>query len=215
MSGVEASTVLGIISSIITVVDKTKTIYDAAKDAKGLPEAFREVAKRLPIAHNILAAAQERIEDEDVNVESCEGVEPVVKACKKKAKRLEEVFRKALPGADASVIEQYYKAVRILGKENKVETLMRGILEDIQLLTGYQIMFRVTADQEKQLARAISDVSALESSIPDTMPQQETQFSNIHNGDGPQYNCHGKQFVTVDSGRQWIAESMTFGKESD
>jgi hypothetical protein len=116
MSGAEASTVLGIISSIITVVDKTKTIFDAAKDAKGLPEAFREVAKRLPIAHNILTAAQERIEDEDVDNESCEGVEPVVKACKKKAMRLEDVFRKALPGADASVMEQYVKAVTILGK---------------------------------------------------------------------------------------------------
>jgi hypothetical protein len=88
-------------------------------------------------------------------------------------------------------------------------------LEDIQLLTGYQIMFSVTADQQKQLARAISDVSALEPSIPDHV-LQETQFSNIHNGDGPQYNnCQGKQYVIVDSGRQWIAESMTFGKESN
>lgn len=49
MSGAEAIAVLGVISSIISIIDGTKKVYDAATNARGLPEAFREVADRLPI----------------------------------------------------------------------------------------------------------------------------------------------------------------------
>lgn len=44
MSGAEVIAVLGVISSVIAIVDGTKKVYDAASDAHGLPEAFREVA---------------------------------------------------------------------------------------------------------------------------------------------------------------------------
>lgn len=40
---------LGLISSVIAIVDATKKVFDAASDAAGLPEAFREVSGRLPL----------------------------------------------------------------------------------------------------------------------------------------------------------------------
>ena len=49
MSGAEAIAILGVISSIISIVDGTKQVYDAATNAQGLLEAFREVDARLPI----------------------------------------------------------------------------------------------------------------------------------------------------------------------
>jgi len=54
MSGAEAILVLGVISSVISIVDGAKQAYDAAASAEGLPEAFREVAARLPIVRNTL-----------------------------------------------------------------------------------------------------------------------------------------------------------------
>jgi hypothetical protein len=49
MSGAEARLVLGLISSTITVIETCKTLYDAAHDASGLPEAFRKVAENIPL----------------------------------------------------------------------------------------------------------------------------------------------------------------------
>jgi hypothetical protein len=50
MSGIEgAGLVIGIIGSIITIIDSTTKVYEAAHDAKGLPSAFNSVAERFPI----------------------------------------------------------------------------------------------------------------------------------------------------------------------
>lgn len=67
MSGAEAIAVLGVISSIISIVGGTKKVYDAATNARGLPQAFREVADRLPIVKNILDLAKQHIEEGNVN----------------------------------------------------------------------------------------------------------------------------------------------------
>jgi hypothetical protein len=215
MSGAEASLVLGIVSSIITIIDKAKDVFDAVKDAKGQPEAFREVAGRLPIVQGILVAAEKRIKEDDVGEESCKEVEPTVKACKSKAKKLQDIFKKALPGPGASTMERYIKAVKMLGKENKVESLMKGILEDIQLLTSHQILFDMTTDQEEQLGKALADVSALEPSIPEQL-LQDSAFTNILYGDGSQYNSNaGHQYINPGSGKQFNAETIHYGKDCD
>ena len=42
MTGVvEAGTVIGLISGVTLIIEATRTVYNIAKDAKGLPEAFR------------------------------------------------------------------------------------------------------------------------------------------------------------------------------
>ncbi|KAI6344490.1 hypothetical protein MCOR25_011090 [Pyricularia grisea] len=55
MSGAE---ILGITSAVIAIVDGIKKVYDAAKDEKGLPEAFRLVAGRLPLIADILKSVK-------------------------------------------------------------------------------------------------------------------------------------------------------------
>lgn len=67
MSGAKAITVLGVISSIITIVDRTKQVYDAAANVSSLLKAFSEVANRISIVRNILDLAKGYIRDEHVN----------------------------------------------------------------------------------------------------------------------------------------------------
>jgi hypothetical protein len=47
---------------------------------------------------------------------------------------LDDLFNKVIPKENASRVERYFKAAKTLGKGGKVEGLMKGILEDIQLL---------------------------------------------------------------------------------
>jgi hypothetical protein len=72
MSGAEATAVLEVISSIVSIIYGTKQVYDAATNAQGLPEAFREVAARLRIVQTILGSAKRHIEEGDADENSCE-----------------------------------------------------------------------------------------------------------------------------------------------
>ena len=209
MSGGEAALVLGLISSIITIIDTTKKVYDAATNKTGLPKAFGECAVKLPLVKNIL----ESIEKGNVDEKGCKEAKGVSEGCKKKASTLEELFQKVIPAEGASRSERYYKAVKILGKGNEVESLMKGILEDLALLSSERIMKTPTKTQQEQIAKAISEIRDVPKSVPDDVFQETGPIIN-HSGSGTQYNAWG-DYVAQGEARQWNSAggTMNFGKE--
>ncbi|KAE8136587.1 hypothetical protein BDV38DRAFT_283799 [Aspergillus pseudotamarii] len=215
MSGAEAALVLGVISSVIAIVDGAKKVYDAAADAHGLPKAFAEVAGRLPIVKEILRVAEQHIRNEDVGRQSCQAMEPIVKACEAKAKKLDVLFQKVLPPDGASRAERYLKALRTLGKGNRVELLMKGMLEDVQLLASERGMKTVTTIELDQITNAIREVSALPPSIDEHL-LSDPAFSNINQGPGTQtnYQAQGDQYINPGAGKQYNAQTMSFGSNA-
>ena len=213
MSGAEAIAVLGVISSIIAIVDGTKKIYDAATNPQGLPEAFREVAGRLPIVGNTLDSTKQNVEERKANNDSCKGVKHIVEACEEKAKKLEELFHKAIPADGASDLKRYYKAVKAWGKGSEVENLMKGMLEDLQLLACEGGMKTATKVQQEQIIKAIAEVSAVSPSVPEH-EFQEPGFTNSNYGSGTQYNARGEN-IAQGNARQYMSSggTMNFGKD--
>jgi hypothetical protein len=213
MSGGEAIVVLGVISSIIAIADGTKQIYDAATNAQGLPEAFRDVAGRLPIVRNILGSAKQHIDKGDVDEYSCKGVKHVVEACEKKAKKLDELFHKAIPADGASDLKRYYKAVKAYGKGNEVEKLMKGMLEDVQLLACEHGMKTATKAQQEQIAQAITELSAVAPSVPEDV-FQETGVTANNSGPGTQNIAQG-EYIAQGQARQYNSAggTMNFGRD--
>ena len=201
MSGTETFAVLRVISSIISIVDETKQVYDAATNTQGLPEAFRAIANRLPIIRNILGSAKQHVDEGDVDEDSSKGVKHVVEACEKKAKKLETLFQKAIPKDGASDLERYYKSVKAHGKGNEVENLMKGMLEDVQLLTCERGINTTTKAQQEQIAKVVIEVSAVLPSVPEHV-FQETGLKNTNSGSGTQYNAQGK-YVAQGNARQY------------
>jgi hypothetical protein len=218
MSGAEAILVLGIISSVIAIVDGAKQVYDGASNATGLPEAFREVAVRLPIVRNILGSAEQHIRDGQVGEASCKAMKPLINRCKERAKTLDGIFQKVLPLDDASRLDRYISAAKSLGKGGRVETLMKGLLDDVLLLASKHGMETVTAHQVDQLTKAIQDISTIEPSIPDS-EYQETSFTNNNFGNGPMTNNNvlGNQKFQANygTGKQFQAETQTFNMGKD
>jgi hypothetical protein len=209
MSGAEAILVLGLISSIISIVDGTKQVYDAVTNTQGLPKAFREVAARLPIVQTILSSAKRHIEEGVADEDSYKGTKDVVEGCKKKARKLDELFQKVIPADSASQVERYLSAVRTLGKGSRVETLMKGMLEDVQLLAINHGMTTMTDTQRKEVAEAIKEVAALPPSIPEHAIEG-TGFTAIHAGSGPINQAQGHQYINPGSGQIYHAQSMNF-----
>lgn len=86
ISGAEAVFVVGLILGVILIIDATKTVFDAARDAKGQPEAFRQVAVRLLLIIEILRNAEAAAPE--LNETKREAIEPILKSYKTKAEKL-------------------------------------------------------------------------------------------------------------------------------
>jgi hypothetical protein len=187
MSGIgEASLVLGIISSIISIIDATKQVYDAVEDEVGLPKNFKKSATKLPLVSKILEDAEtyvKNIVDESTRVAFI----PTLEECKAHAGQLQELFAKVMPEEGDSRWDRYVKAARTIGKGGRVETLVGGILDDLQLLTT-RFPEVTTARGREQLANAVDDVSHMEPSLPDDFEQMS---AFVHYGSGAQNNNTG------------------------
>jgi hypothetical protein len=208
MSGAEFIAVAGVISSIIAIIGGIKQAVDAASEVEGLPKAFRQASNKLPLVSDILEATRHSFEADSVS-----GVEKsvtlVVNDCKDKWQTLNDLFDKVIPDEKASRVERYYTAVKTVGKGGKVENLMKGMLEDIQLLATIKTMTTtnvkkviktVTAVQEVKVAEAITDVATWPSSVPDDVFQEGAYtFTNIGTG----------QYIALGD-----AEQNIFGGES-
>ncbi|KAH6976720.1 hypothetical protein EDB80DRAFT_899880 [Ilyonectria destructans] len=163
MSGAE---VIGLISGIIAIVDAAVKVYTATTNASGLPEAFHDVAKRLPLVQETLQTAGGHLNTTNPDEAFYKAMKPVLEGCKDKATRLAEIFEKAIPQADASRMERYLLAARTLGKGSTVESLTKGILDDVQLLAGNRVTKLATEAEIGELIRAAREVSAIPTSLP-------------------------------------------------
>lgn len=208
MAVVEAFAVLGVISAVISIADGIKQVYDAASDPKGLPPAFKEVANRMPLVKNTLQAAENGIKADS---DAAKGMEMVMDACKTKAEKLEDIFRKVLPEPDASRMDHYLTALRGYPKGSRVELLMKGILEDIQLLASNHGMKTVTKDEMEQLAKAIKIIEDIPPSADDELVGLSS-FTNIHHGSGDHSNYQAMKdmYINPGSGSMYIATNQNF-----
>ncbi|KAH8773073.1 hypothetical protein BGZ57DRAFT_895136 [Hyaloscypha finlandica] len=121
---------------------------------------------------------------------------PILKGCKVQAAQLKELFEKAMPHGGDSRWDRYVKAARRIRKGGRVETLIRGILDDLQLLaTTFPDV--TTARGKEQLAEAIEEASKMEPSLPDGF---EEMPAYAHYGSGDQNINTGSGILHINSG---------------
>ncbi|KAI7770102.1 hypothetical protein LZL87_013725 [Fusarium oxysporum] len=214
MSGAEAFAVLGAISAVISIVDGIKKVYEAASDKGGLPSAFRAVANRVPLVLETLQTAYDEVQAGNINDATCKAMQKVIEACGTKAKNLDTIIEEVLPEADASRMERYHKALKSLPKGSRVESLMKGILIDMQVLTSNHGMRVATKYETEKLVEAIKELEKLPPSAGNDLTDRGSQ-SATHNAGGNIYQAMASQYFAADTSRIYNAETMTFsdGKE--
>ena len=161
----EVDPVLGLISSVITVLDTITKVYGDVKDAEAVPKEFREITQQLPIIQATLRIVKAHISTRSLDEESCRAIKGPIQGCKDKALRLEIIFRKVVPQASPERLECYRVAIGALGEGYQVEALIDGILRDIKWLAENPAVNAVTeAEAEVQkLAKAIEGLSVMQS----------------------------------------------------
>lgn len=159
MSGAEVFALIGLISSVITIVVTSRDLYDAAMNVKGLPEAFRAASKNIPLVLNTLRDCK-RVQDQAAHdyrtltddaykrslEQSAAAVEPVIAPCKENVQKPQEIFAKVRSGRPCDVARALPEGFALQAvmpeKRRKVEDLMKEVLEKLQLLLTNQF-FRV------------------------------------------------------------------------
>lgn len=114
MSRAEPAAVLGVISSIVAIVEAVQKIYDAAKDSRGIDQTFRSVPECIPFTLGILRDAETvqagaidslaRTKDimQESNIVEISGeVGPIVNAYKVDVQALKDIFQQAVPETKA------------------------------------------------------------------------------------------------------------------
>ncbi|KAH8760811.1 WD40-repeat-containing domain protein [Hyaloscypha finlandica] len=132
MSGANAHFIAGFISRVISTTKATKAVYDAAKDAEGQPEEFRQVAARLPLIIVFLQIAEEKTQALDKT--ALRDLERVLKSCKAKAEALENSFQRVVRKDINKWGNRYKKILYRFGEDNVEEYLDDEILADSQVL---------------------------------------------------------------------------------
>lgn len=159
--------VLGAISSVIAIIETSKEVYDAAKDAKGLHESFRKASDSVAIILSTLYQArlvQERAvkahkESDNVARRSeieneSRAVEPIMDLCKSNTEVLFDIFASIAPKRNTSRVRRYANAIgnSMPGKKRKVQTLLRETMESLQLLHTYHSFSTMTTMGQLQAA---------------------------------------------------------------
>lgn len=187
MSGAE---VIGLISSVIAIIEAAKTVYDVAADAKGQPEEFRQVAARLPLVIGLLDSAKGGVQK--LNTTEQDALETILQSCKDKAESLGKLFGSVVRKDDDKWHERYKKAVVAVTKGKKVESLMEEILKDVQVIVCDKLKEIATSDKVKELGEAIKEMKELPSSLAEETGSVNQTHSGIgdniaHKGSGSIY----------------------------
>lgn len=169
------------------------------------------VADRLPIVYDTLEATQIYIEKHPASANSG-GLQLIIKACETRANQLKEIFHKVAPLGEDSRADRYLKAVRTMGKGAGVESLIKGILEDLQLLVGNHLVNMTSGEHIKDLATTIKEISSIEPSIPEgEFPDSGNVFNQY--GSGHMFNATGgKNLYNLGDGNQFQGENFYFGE---
>ncbi|KAN0066791.1 hypothetical protein V8E54_015080 [Elaphomyces granulatus] len=167
----EVDPVLGLISSVITVLDTITKVYGDVKDAEAVPKEFREITQQLPIIQATLRIVKAHISTRSLDEESCRAIKGPIQGCKDKALRLEIIFRKVVPQASPERRECYRVAIDMLGEGYQMEVLIEGILRDIKWLAGNPAVNAATEPEVQKLAKAIEGLSVMPALQSDDAPR--------------------------------------------
>ncbi|KAF2148500.1 hypothetical protein K461DRAFT_324829 [Myriangium duriaei CBS 260.36] len=168
MSGAEALAILGLISSIITIIDTGHEIYKAANSLGA--EEFVMTYQNIPLIERILQSLQHSVKwnHPPPTTDDLQAIKPALQICKDNLDTITTILRKVIQGPKDTWIDRYKKAVSsiVSRKKQKVESLMQDILVKLQLLDQLNSL-HVDNTITGKLQTAIEQLSVIRSSLSD------------------------------------------------
>lgn len=195
---------LSIIASTLAILDGVSDTYTAIQKLVNLPEAFKEVSRQLPLAEELLIAAQAVLKENSDSKTKSASYE-CLQDCKKKATTLRNILqelqdkaKKAAPEGqgqvewtNSSLIDAYKAGLlrfKKMAKANKVEKLMKEIMQKLEALSTLQGFKTATTWQEK-LEKIKDSIEAL-NLVAERNPSIEDEVLPDYGPERFQMNIH-------------------------
>ncbi|KAG9229203.1 hypothetical protein BJ875DRAFT_547149 [Amylocarpus encephaloides] len=135
----EALAVIGIVSSIIQLVDFSskvvKRLDDLAASVGEVPRAFRHIKTELPLITESLRRIKNQARTGGLDKKTIDAVDLVIKDCQGEIMRLESILDRMVPSAEASKWERRRKALLSLTEDKHVEEIAKSLGRYVQVLT--------------------------------------------------------------------------------
>ena len=190
---------IGLISSMIAILKGATKDYNTVSNEKSLREAFHEAGRGLLLVEKALKTAETQLVGRDVVEKSQRAIDSLA-ACGTKAKLSQSIFKDVAQTAETSRFETYRETVRRLGKENRVEVLVTGMMKDICDMAEDSVTEAAMQTQVLALRNAIDKLSKMEPPLP--IEQSGDVYCN--SGSGSQFNApRGTQNNNTGSGNQF------------
>ncbi|KAI8309040.1 2-oxoglutarate dehydrogenase [Colletotrichum sp. SAR11_240] len=156
----------GLLSVAFGIVTTVENLYSRFKDNDNLPREFRDITKRLPVVRDTLKIVQQNI-DSITDDEARQTMTEVMKNCKNKADKLDDIFTAIASSDPQSTAERCREVFRSWGKGRKVVELAKGMMEDVKTLAMNRVVQASTEAQLQKLQEAITELSSIQPSISD------------------------------------------------
>lgn len=213
---------LAAIASIMAIVQTLSSSYNAIKQLKGLPKAFKEVGQQLPLVKETLDIVRQQIQASSLPDATRKAMDPSIRECQGNINALNDIFQDIEKKNDkkttewAALVNTYRTMLLRLGKAHRVETLMQSMLNSLKALAIHQLFMVATKAQVGKLEAAIRELSEVEPSLPDS--DFEAGTSNFgqsigSGGSGNMFNAVGGP-MTNKFGNEFNATgNMSFGTD--
>ena len=128
MSGAELILVLGITSSVVSIVDACSKILDRI-EAFRQSLAFRDLVVQLPLLKNVIENLDTPKYRELLDDSTKQALARVLEGCLRQLRRLEKLIQSMTPAEAASKVEKTWKGIRSFGKDTKLREILGALNE--------------------------------------------------------------------------------------
>lgn len=199
------------IACLSEVTEDIVEAYDLIKDLRGLPEAFMEVNKQLPLVEQTLRDAKSPAKKLK-SADDVKALETVLYSCDGKADKLLQIFAKVGKKSKDQYDSSVYRKVAIKQGKHRVETLMDGILEDLGVLVAHKIFPTEVQRQVEPLAKAREELAKVSPSLGDSDLTEKAGTANQYGDSNRQYNLFSEGTLKVADGHYFEAKGdQNFG----
>jgi hypothetical protein len=178
---------------IAGLIDDTEDIaeaYDSIKYLRGLPEAFQEVSKHLPLIEKILRdtkiSAKRLKPTDDATV-----LEAVLNSYDERVYKLLEIFKRIAKKSTDQYDSSVYREIAIKQGKQRVETVMDGILDDLSTLVAHSLFPTEIQRQVDALAKAREELVKVPPSLANSDLNERAGAANQYGNNNQQYNNPG------------------------
>ncbi|KAJ9492529.1 hypothetical protein VN97_g715 [Penicillium thymicola] len=186
----------------ITVIETSIKIYDSAQRDINLSKTFEVVRRRLPVIIHTLAICKSNLDLQGGSIpeDVCQALDKSLDVCEVKALNLRGIFEKIIPGESNTRNQRYLKLLRRLGKGNKVEEIMLGLTEEVQLIVNHDVVRSADQHQNAELENIVQEMKSIVSLVSDEKGIEmsftsgggaQTNLNNVNRDSGQQINNNG------------------------